>query len=56
MIDLEEGSSDVGESDSDVTDPIPLQQVIIKMNNTINKLETVEPETIEYSDIDKLFS
>ena len=56
MIDLEDGSSDAGESDSDVLEPIPLQQVIVKMNNTINKLETVEPETIEYSDIDKLFS
>ena len=60
MIDLEEGSSDVGDSDSDISEPIPLQQVIVKMNNSINKLEQtvieVEPDSIEHSDIDQLFS
>jgi hypothetical protein len=60
MIDLEEGSSDVGDSDSDISEQIPLQQVIIKMNNSINKLEQtvleVEPDSIEHSDIDQLFS
>ena len=60
MIDLEEGSSDVGDSDSDISEQIPLQQVIVKMNNSINKLEQtvleVEPDSIEHSDIDQLFS
>ena len=53
MIDLEDGS----DSDSD-EEIVPLQQVIVKMNNSINKLEQikVEPETIDHSDIDKLFS
>ena len=53
MIDLEDGS----DSDSD-EEIVPLQQVIIKMNNSINKLEQtkVDPETIDHSDIDKLFS
>ena len=53
MIDLEDGSD--SESDEDV---VPLQQVIVKMNNSINKLEQtkVEPETIEHSEIDGLFS
>lgn len=56
MIDLEEqGGSD---SDSDITESVPLQKAIVNMNNSITKLEqtTVEPETIEHSDIDKLFS
>ena len=56
MIDLEEqGGSD---SDSDITESVPLQKVIVNMNNSITKLEqtTIEPETIEHSDIDKLFS
>jgi hypothetical protein len=53
MIDLEDGS----DSDSD-EEIVPLQQVIIKMNNSINKLEQtkVDLETIDHSDIDKLFS
>lgn len=53
MIDLEDGS----DSDSD-EEIVPLQQVIVKMNNSINKLEQtkVDPETIDHSDIDKLFS
>ena len=53
MIDLDGGS----DSDSD-EEVVPLQQVIIKMNNSINKLEQtkVEPETIDHSDIGKLFS
>jgi hypothetical protein len=57
MIDLEEvGESD--SSDSDVSDTMPLQKVIVQMNNSINKLEqtVVEPESIDHSDIDKLFS
>ena len=48
-----------GESDgSDNLDPMPLQKVIVNMNNAITKLEQtkVEPETIEHSEIDKLFS
>lgn len=56
MIDLEEqGGSD---SDSDITESVPLQKVIVNMNNSITKLEqtTIEPDTIEHSDIDKLFS
>lgn len=55
MIDLDGGSSDSSDSDEDV---VPLQQVIVKMNNSISKLEqtTVEPDMIEYSDIDDLFS
>jgi hypothetical protein len=45
-------------SDSDDVDPMPLQKVIVNMNNAITKLEQtkVEPETIEYSEIDQLFS
>ena len=55
MIDIDMDGSD---SDSDDLESIPLQQVIVNMNNSINKLEQlkVEPETIEYTDIDKLFS
>lgn len=60
MIDLgEQGDSDGG-SDSDIEEEtvVPLQQVIVNMNNSITKLEqtTIEPDTIEHSDIDKLFS
>jgi hypothetical protein len=53
MIDLEDGS----DSDSD-EDVVPLQQVIIKMNNSINKLEQtkIEPDTIDHSEIERLFS
>lgn len=57
MIDLDEDSSDVGESDN--MEPVSLQKVIVNMNNSINKLEQttkVEPETIEYSEIVQLFS
>lgn len=65
MIDLNKGES--GDSDieggSDIEEeptPVPLQQVIVNMNNSITKLEqtveTVEPDTIEHSEIDKLFS
>lgn len=45
-------------SDSDNEDALPLQKVIVNMNNAITKLEQtkVEPETIEYSEIDQLFS
>ena len=66
MIELgETGDSDgsVGDSDSDIVpEPtaVPLQQVIVNMNNSITKLEqtveTVDPETIDHSDIDTLFS
>lgn len=48
-----------GESDgSDNLDSKPLQEVIVNMNNAITKLEQtkVEPETIEHSEIDNLFS
>ena len=51
---------DLGESDSDVSEQVPLQKVIVQMNNSINKLEQtvveVEPESIEHSEIDQLFS
>lgn len=53
MIDLD------GESDgSDNEEVVPLQKVIVNMNNAITKLEqtTVEPDPIEHSDIDELFS
>jgi hypothetical protein len=55
LIDLDgEGDSE----DSDNEDPKPLQDVIVNMNNAITKLEQtkVEPDTIEQSEIDKLFS
>lgn len=53
MIDLETGS----DSDSD-EEAIPLQQVIVKMNNSINNLELnkVKPDTIDHTEIDELFS
>lgn len=56
LIDLDEDST--GSSDSDDEDPRPLQEVIVQMNNQITKLEQikVEPETIEHTEIDKLFS
>lgn len=52
---------DLGESDgsdSGVSEPLPLQKVIMNMNDAIAKLEqtALEPETIDYSDIDSLFS
>jgi hypothetical protein len=51
---------DLGESDSDTDESPTLQEVIVNMNNSINKLEQtvveVEPDSIEYSDIDQLFS
>lgn len=54
MIELEDDGSD---SDSDVSESVSLQKVIVNMNNAINKLEqTIDPETIEHSDIDQLFS
>lgn len=68
MIDLgetpDDGESDgsdlPGESDgdTDASTPVPLQQVIVQMNNSINKLEQtiVEPDPIEHSEIDGLFS
>jgi hypothetical protein len=59
MIDLG-ADSDIGESDSDVSEQVPLQKVIVQMNNSINKLEQtvveVEPESIEHYDIEQLFS
>lgn len=69
MIDLGETPSEPGESDgsdlpgesdgdTDVPTPVPLQQVIVNMNNSINKLEqtVVEPDPIEHSEISGLFS
>lgn len=55
MIDVDGESTG---SDSDNLDPMPLQEVIVNMNNAITKLEQtkVEPETIEHSEIDNLFS
>jgi hypothetical protein len=53
MIEIENDSSD-----SEMSESIPLQEVIVNMNNSIIKLEQtkVEPDTIEQSDLDKLFS
>ena len=47
-----------GDSDSDDSVQVSLQQVIAQMNNSINKLEetVVEPESIEHSEIEQLFS
>ena len=55
MIDLD-GESDGSDSDSE--EAVPLQKVIVNMNNAITKLEqtTVEPDPIESSEIDGLFS
>ena len=55
MIDLD-GESDGSDSDSE--EAVPLQKVIVNMNNAITKLEqtTVEPDPIESSEIDELFS
>ena len=56
MIDFDDmGGSD---SDSDSVEPVSLQKVIMKMNNSINKLEQEknEPETIDHTEIDELFS
>jgi hypothetical protein len=57
MIELEDGGGS-DDSDSDVSEPVSLQKVIVNMNNAITKLEqtTVEPETIDPSDINDLFS
>ena len=60
MIDLGD-SSDPGSSDgSDIggSTSVPLKQVIVNMNNSIDKLEQikVEPETINNSEIEQLFS
>lgn len=56
MIDLDGESSD--DNGSDNLDPIPLQEVIVNMNNSINNLEQTKsnPETIEHSEISQLFS
>lgn len=56
LIDLDEDSTGLGDSDDE--EPRPLQEVIVQMNNQITKLEQtkVEPETIEHTEIDKLFS
>lgn len=64
MIDISKDNSDSdSDSDSDSgegseTEQVSLQQVIVNMNNSITKLEktTVEPETIDYSEINNLFS
>ena len=54
--DITPGESDGGETD--VPNTVPLQQVIVNMNNSISKLEqtVVEPEPIDFSDINQLFS
>ena len=45
-------------SDSDFENTQTLQEIIVNMNNSINKIEQeiIEPDTIEHDDIDKLFS
>lgn len=53
MIDLDEGS----DGDSENIEQLSLQKIILNMNNSINKLEQItDPETIEQSEIDELFS
>jgi hypothetical protein len=49
---------DLGESDSDSDESTTLQEVIVNMNNAITKLEqtTVEPDSIDNSEINNLFS
>ena len=59
-IDLEIGDSDFGNSDSDgISEPQPLKNVIVNMNNAIAKLEQtvveIEPDRITESEIDSLF-
>ena len=60
MIDLGDSDGSDASDGSDDNYSMPLQKVIVNMNNSINKLEqtveSVEPETIEHSDIDKLFT
>lgn len=61
MIDLGDSSEPGGSDGSDIggSTPVPLKQVIVNMNNSIDKLEQqikVEPETINNSDIEQLFS
>lgn len=55
---IELGDMDGSDDGSDISEVVPLQEVIINMNNSITKLEQseVEPDTIEHSEIDKLFS
>ena len=56
MIDLGEEEGSDSDSENEQTS-VSLQQVIVNMNNSITKLEqtTMEPETIEHSEIDYLF-
>lgn len=59
-IDLEIGDSDFGNSDSDgISEPQPLKNVIMNMNNAISKLEKtvveIEPDKITETEIDSLF-
>lgn len=56
MIDLGEEEGSDSDSENEQTS-VTLQQVIVNMNNSITKLEqtTMEPETIEHSEIDDLF-
>ena len=60
MIDLGDSSEPGGSDGSDIggSTPVPLKQVIVNMKNSIDKLEQikVEPETINNSDIEQLFS
>jgi hypothetical protein len=55
---IELGETGESDGDSDISEHVPLQEVIVNMNNSITKLEQskVEPETIEHSEIDELFS
>ena len=58
MIDIGEDGSDSDFGDSDYNNHVPLQKVITNINNAISKLEqtTIEPDPIEHSEIDELFS
>ena len=53
-----EGGDKPEGGDTNTPNPVPLQQVIVQMNNSITKLEKtlVEPDPIEHSEIDQLFS
>lgn len=56
MIELNE-TDNSDSDDSDISNPVSLQQAILNINSSIIKLEeTADIETIEYSEIDQLFS
>lgn len=51
------GDSDSGDSDTETSNTVSLHQAIVNMNNSITELkQTIDPETIEDSEIEQLFS